>query len=112
MGFSPGIWFMLYGLKATIYMVKVSYNQKPYRRVLMELWGADVYSSPSTNTETGRRILKEDPDNPGSLGIAISEAIEDAIMHEDAKYSLGSVLNFVLLHQTVLGSRLRSRWSL
>ncbi|MEM1883893.1 MAG: TrpB-like pyridoxal phosphate-dependent enzyme, partial [Candidatus Bathyarchaeia archaeon] len=94
---------MLFGMKATVYMVKVSYNQKPYRRILMELWGADVYPSPSANTEYGRRILKDDPDNPGSLGIAISEAIEDAITHEDAKYSLGSVLNFVLLHQTVVG---------
>ena len=94
---------MLFGLKATIYMVKVSYNQKPYRRVMMELWGAEVYPSPSTNTEAGRRILKDDPNNPGSLGIAISEAIEDAVTHENAKYSLGSVLNHVLLHQTVVG---------
>ena len=94
---------MLFGLKTTIYMVKVSYNQKPYRRTLMELWGAKVYPSPSTNTEAGRRILKENPENPGSLGIAISEAIEDAVTHENVKYSLGSVLNHVLLHQTVVG---------
>ncbi len=94
---------MFFGLKSTIYMVKVSYHQKPYRRVLMELWGAEVYPSPSTNTESGRRILKEDPENPGSLGIAISEAIEDAVTHENVKYAIGSVVNHVLLHQTVVG---------
>lgn len=93
----------LFDLKVTIYMVKVSYFQKPYRRVLMELWGAEVIPSPSTRTKAGRSVLERDPDNPGSLGIAISEAVEDAATHEDAKYSLGSVLNHVLLHQTIIG---------
>ena len=91
------------GMKATIYMVSVSYHQKPHRKTLMQLWGADVYPSPSDQTEFGRKLLKEDPNNPGSLGIAISEAIEDAATHEDANYTLGSVLNHVLLHQTVIG---------
>ncbi|MCS7119815.1 MAG: TrpB-like pyridoxal phosphate-dependent enzyme [Nitrososphaerota archaeon] len=94
---------MMLGIKATVYMVKVSYLQKPYRRVLMESWGAEVYASPTDRTESGRRILKEDPDCPGSLGIAISEAVEDAVTHDDAKYSIGSVANHVLLHQTIIG---------
>jgi len=94
---------MTFGLKCTVYMVKASYYQKPYRRVLMELWGGEVYPSPSTKTEAGRKILKEDPDNPGSLGIAISEAIEDALTHEEANYAIGSVFNHVLMHQTVVG---------
>ncbi|MEM3519820.1 MAG: TrpB-like pyridoxal phosphate-dependent enzyme [Candidatus Hadarchaeales archaeon] len=94
---------MLFGLKCTIYMVKVSYQQKPYRRILMETWGAECVPSPSNRTQYGRRVLEQDPNNPGSLGIAISEAIEDAATHEDTKYSLGSVLNHVLLHQTVIG---------
>ncbi len=92
-----------FGLECTVYMVKVSYDQKPYRKSLMELWGAHVFASPSNKTNTGREILKEDPDSPGSLGVAISEAVEDAATHEDTKYSLGSVLNHVLLHQTVIG---------
>ncbi|MEM2637125.1 MAG: TrpB-like pyridoxal phosphate-dependent enzyme [Candidatus Korarchaeota archaeon] len=100
---------MLFGVKATVYMVKVSYNQKPYRRSLMELWGAEVHPSPSQNTEYGRNVLSKDPDNPGSLGIAISEAIEDAVKNKDAKYSLGSVLNFVLIHQTVVGLEARKQ---
>lgn len=94
---------MLFGLKCTVYMVKVSYQQKPYRRIMMESYGADVYASPSEHTEAGRRILKEDPSNPGSLGIAISEAVDDALAHEDANYGIGSVFNHVLLHQTVIG---------
>ncbi len=94
---------MLFGLKCTVYMVKVSYEQKPYRRILMETWGAECVPSPSTRTEYGKSVLKEDPKCPGSLGIAISEAIEDAASHENTKYSLGSVLNHVLLHQTVVG---------
>ena len=95
---------MLFGLKCTVYMVKVSYQQKPYRRSMMESFGAHVYSSPSKQTESGRKILKEDPDNPGSLGIAISEAVEDALTHEkEANYGIGSVFNHVLLHQTVEG---------
>ena len=93
----------LFDLKCTVYMVKVSYHQKPYRRILMETWGGEVIPSPSDRTESGRKVLERDPDNPGSLGIAISEAIEDAAKHEDTKYSLGSVLNHVLLHQTIIG---------
>ncbi|MEM0470428.1 MAG: TrpB-like pyridoxal phosphate-dependent enzyme [Desulfurococcaceae archaeon] len=93
----------LFGLRIRVYMVKASYNQKPYRRVLMQLYGAEVVPSPSHYTEFGRRVLKEDPDHPGSLGIAISEAIEDATSNPRTKYSLGSVLNHVLLHQTVIG---------
>jgi len=92
-----------FGLQLKVYMVKVSYHQKPYRRVLMETWGAQVVPSPSPDTEAGRRVLVEDPESPGSLGIAISEAVEDAASREDTKYSLGSVLNHVLLHQTVVG---------
>ncbi len=103
---------MMFGIKATIYMVKVSYMQKPYRRVLMESWGADVYASPSSQTESGRRILKENPESPGSLGIAISEAVEDAITHEDAKYAIGSVVNHVLLHQTVIGQEAKKQLQL
>ncbi len=93
----------LFDLKCTVYMVKVSYHQKPYRRVLMETWGGEVIPSPSDRTEVGRKILEQDPDNPGSLGIAISEAIEDAVKHDNTNYSLGSVLNHVLLHQTIIG---------
>jgi len=100
---------MLFGLKSTVYMVRVSYNQKPYRRILMEMWGAEVLASPSDRTEAGRRILEKDPDNPGSLGIAISEAVEDAVKDPKAKYTLGSVLNHVLLHQTVIGLEAREQ---
>ncbi len=101
-----------YDLKSTIYMVKVSYEQKPYRRILMEIWGAEVIPSPSKRTKVGREILEKDPDNPGSLGIAISEAIEDAITHDDTKYALGSVLNFVLLHQTIVGLEAKKQFEL
>jgi len=94
---------MMFGLKCTVYMVKVSYNQKPYRRIMMESFGADVYASPSDKTESGRKILKEDPENSGSLGIAISEAVEDALTLKGVKYGIGSVFNHVLLHQTVVG---------
>ena len=90
-------------LECTVYMVRVSYGQKPYRRLMMQTYGAEVHSSPTDLTRAGCNILEEDPDSPGSLGIAISEAVEDAATHEDAKYSLGSVLNHVLLHQTVIG---------
>ena len=92
-----------FGLECKVYMVKISYHQKPYRRSLMEVWGASVTPSPSEETETGRSILAENPDSLGSLGIAISEAVEVAAANEDIKYSLGSVLNHVLLHQTVVG---------
>ena len=84
-------------------MVKVSYNQKPYRRIMMETWGATVVPSPSTQTNIGKQILEKDPNSPGSLGIAISEACEDAFSRDDTSYSLGSVLNHVILHQTVIG---------
>jgi tryptophan synthase beta chain len=93
----------LFGLECKVYMVKVSYHQKPYRRSLIHLWGGEVVSSPSTDTAAGRAVLAEHPDSPGSLGIAISEAVEDAASREDTNYSLGSVLNHVLLHQTVIG---------
>ncbi len=93
----------LFGLEVEVYMVKVSYNQKPYRRALMEAYGARVVASPSQETATGRAILAEHPDSTGSLGIAISEAVEMVVQREDTKYALGSVLNHVLLHQTVVG---------
>ena len=93
----------LFDLECTVYMVRVSYGQKPYRRIMMESWGAEVFPSPTDKTEAGRQILQNDPQSPGSLGIAISEAIENAAKHEDTKYSLGSVLNHVLLHQTIVG---------
>jgi tryptophan synthase beta chain len=93
----------LFGMDLTVYMVKVSYHQKPYRRTLMQLYGADVFPSPTEHTEYGRKLLAEDPDNGGSLGIAISEALEDVVTHPGSKYALGSVLNHVLLHQTVIG---------
>jgi tryptophan synthase beta chain len=100
------------GIDCTVYMVKVSYYQKPYRRVLMQLWGAEVYPSPSDKTESGRKVLEENPDSPGSLGIAISEAVEDAFKHEDTNYSLGSVLNHVLLHQTIIGLEARKQFEM
>jgi len=93
----------LFGLECKVFMVKVSYNQKPYRRIMMQTWGANCIPSPSTETEAGRKILEQDPDSPGSLGIAISEAVEAAVSDKDTKYSLGSVLNHVLLHQTING---------
>ncbi len=93
----------LFGLECKVYMVKVSYHQKPYRRVMMETWGGSVVASPSEETNAGRAVLAEDPETPGSLGIAISEAVEDAATRDDTAYSLGSVLNHVLLHQTVIG---------
>jgi len=93
----------IFGLECKVYMVRISYDQKPYRRVLMEAWGAKCIPSPSRETEAGRKILEKDPDSPGSLGIAISEAVEEAARRDDTKYSLGSVLNHVMLHQTVIG---------
>lgn len=98
------------GLECQVYMVKCSYHQKPYRRSMMQLYGAQVVPSPSDLTETGRKILREDPDCPGSLGIAISEAIEDTVTHEATKYALGSVLNHVCLHQTVVGLEAREQF--
>jgi tryptophan synthase beta chain len=93
----------VFGLECMVYMVKCSYYQKPHRRTLMEMWGANCIPSPSDRTQAGRKMLAEDPDCPGSLGIAISEAVEDAAQRKDTNYSLGSVLNHVLLHQTIIG---------
>jgi tryptophan synthase beta chain len=93
----------LFGLECNVYMVKVSYQQKPYRKMMMHTWGATVHPSPSDQTEFGRAMLKKDPHCPGSLGIAISEAIEDTVKTPNTKYSLGSVLNHVCLHQSVIG---------
>jgi tryptophan synthase beta chain len=92
-----------FGLECKIYMVRVSYQQKPYRRSMMHLWGGNVVASPSNETQAGRSILAKHPDSPGSLGIAISEAVEAAVLNEDTRYTLGSVLNHVMLHQTVIG---------
>jgi len=99
----------LFGLECKVYMVKSSYEQKPYRRILMETWGAKVVPSPSQDTKVGRDILAKDPNSPGSLGIAISEAIEDTVTHKNTKYSLGSVLNHVLLHQTIIGQEVKKQ---
>ncbi len=93
----------LFGLTCRVYMVKVSFHQKPYRKLMMQAWEAEVFASPSEQTEYGRKVLKEEPHCPGSLGIAISEAIEDAVKNPGSKYSLGSVLNHVCLHQSVIG---------
>ncbi len=92
-----------FGIGCTVYMVKCSYYQKPYRKSMMQTFGAEVFPSPSDKTECGRKILAKDPDCPGSLGMAISDALEDTLSHDDVKYSLGSVLNHVILHQTVIG---------
>jgi tryptophan synthase beta chain len=95
---------MMFGLKATVYMVRASYDQKPYRKMMMNAFGAECFASPSNKTEAGRKILAEDPDNKGSLGIAISEAVEDALVNEEeTNYAIGSVFNHVCLHQTVEG---------
>ncbi|MGO8765971.1 MAG: TrpB-like pyridoxal phosphate-dependent enzyme [Limisphaerales bacterium] len=93
----------LFGLECNVYMVRVSYDHKPYRRMLMHTWGATVHPSPSDQTEYGRKMLAQDPQCPGSLGMAISEAVEDTVKTPNTKYSLGSVLNHVCLHQTVIG---------
>ncbi len=93
----------LMGIECKVYMVKISFEQKPFRKMMMRVWGADCVASPSNQTKAGRAILKEMPDTPGSLGIAISEAVEEAVSRDDTKYALGSVLNHVMLHQTVIG---------
>jgi len=93
----------VFGLEVKVYMVRASYDQKPYRRILMETYGSQVVASPSLDTSYGRKVLGENPDHTGSLGVAISEAIEDTVSHPGTKYSLGSVFDFVLLHQTVIG---------
>lgn len=98
-----------FGLECLVYMVKVSFHQKPYRKVMMQTYGATIHASPSETTEFGKKILAQNPDNPGSLGIAISEAIEVAAGDASSKYSLGSVLNHVLLHQTVIGQETREQ---
>jgi tryptophan synthase beta chain len=102
-GSSMALACQMFGLQCTVYMVKVSFGQKPYRKSMMQLWGAEVLASPSNRTNAGRAILAADPESPGSLGIAISEAVEDAATHEDTRYALGSVLNHVCMHQTVVG---------
>jgi tryptophan synthase beta chain len=101
-------WF---GLECTVYMVKVSYHQKPYRRTMMRLWGSDVIASPSTQTQAGRAMLEKDPESLGSLGVAISEAVEDAAGRADTNYALGSVLNHVLMHQTIIGLEARQQFA-
>ncbi|HEX9184966.1 MAG TPA: TrpB-like pyridoxal phosphate-dependent enzyme [Burkholderiales bacterium] len=93
----------LFGIEVKVFMVRVSYNQKPYRRAMMETYGAKCIASPSSETNSGRAILQQNKDHPGSLGIAISEAVEVAATNDDTKYALGSVLNHVLMHQTVVG---------
>ncbi len=100
---------MFFDIELKVYMVKISYEQKPYRRILIETWGATVVPSPSTDTKAGRDILAQDPECTGSLGLAISEAVEDAATRDDTNYSLGSVLNHVLLHQTIIGEETRKQ---
>ena len=102
----------IFNIKCRIYMVKCSYEQKPYRRVLMESWGAEVYPSPTKLTNVGREMLKKDPNTSGSLGIAISEAVEDAATHDNTNYALGSVLNHVVLHQTIIGLEMKKQFEL
>jgi tryptophan synthase beta chain len=91
------------GSKCTVYMVRISFDQKPYRKSMIQVWGAEINPSPSERTMAGKRFLAQDPDTPGTLGMAITEAVEDAATHEDTNYSLGSVLNHVCLHQTIVG---------
>jgi tryptophan synthase beta chain len=102
----------MFGLECTVYMVRVSYDQKPYRRMMMHTWGAEVFASPSDHTHAGQGVLAQHPDSPGSLGIAISEAVEDAATHSDTNYALGSVLNHVMLHQTVIGQEAKLQMQL
>ncbi|MFA5214342.1 MAG: TrpB-like pyridoxal phosphate-dependent enzyme [Methanoregula sp.] len=100
---------MLYDLECTIYMVRSSYEQKPYRKSMMQVWGAECIPSPSIKTKSGQAMLAKDPDTPGSLGMAISEAVEDAASHANTNYALGSVLNHVCLHQTIIGQECREQ---
>lgn len=99
----------LLDLECTVYMVKVSFEQKPDRKNIMNIYNGNVYASPSENTEIGRKILAENPDHPGSLGVAISEAMEEALANDEVKYTLGSVLNHVMLHQTIIGQELKTQ---
>jgi tryptophan synthase beta chain len=108
-GTAVGFACKLFGLESMVYMVKLSYEQKPYRKIMMNLFGADVVASPSNKTENGRKFLAEDPNSTGSLGIAISEAVEDAMSRKDTNYCLGSVLNHVLLHQTIIGQEAKKQ---
>lgn len=102
----------LFGLKCRIYMVQTSYQNKPGRKIIAQLYGAEMFPSPSDQTNFGRKLLKENPNHPGTLGIAISEAIEDTLAHEDTRYSLGSVLNHVLMHQTIIGLEAKKQFEL
>ncbi|MHB0913953.1 MAG: TrpB-like pyridoxal phosphate-dependent enzyme [Armatimonadota bacterium] len=102
-GSSLALACQMFGLECTVYMVRCSYQQKPYRRSMIQTWGATIHQSPSRETQYGSKVLEADPDCPGSLGIAISEAIEDTVSHPNTKYALGSVSNHVLLHQTIIG---------
>lgn len=99
----------LLDLECNVYMVKVSFQQKPYRKTIMNMYGGNLFASPSDNTQVGRNVLKETPDHLGSLGIAISEAVEEALTDEKTKYSLGSVLNHVMLHQTIIGQEIKTQ---
>ncbi len=111
-GSSMALATRMFGLECTVYMVKVSFTQKPYRKSMMQLWGASVIPSPSEQTNAGRSILAADPGSQGSLGIAISEAVEDAVTHKDTHYALGSVLNHVCMHQTVIGQEAKEQLKL
>ena len=102
----------IFGLECRIYMVRISYHQKPGRRTIAQVYGAEMFPSPSNQTKFGRKLLKENPNHPGTLGIAISEAIEDTLTHEDTRYSLGSVLNHVLMHQTIVGLEAKKQFEL
>ncbi|NYT05805.1 MAG: TrpB-like pyridoxal phosphate-dependent enzyme [Methanomicrobiales archaeon] len=99
----------LFGMDCTVYMVRASYQQKPYRKMMMQTWGAECLPSPTDRTEAGRMVLARDPDTSGSLGIAISEAVEDAATHDNTNYALGSVLNHVCLHQTIVGQEAQAQ---
>ncbi len=102
----------LFDLVCKVYMVRISFDQKPFRKIMMNTWGAECVASPSNQTRAGRAILEKTPDTPGSLAIAISEAIEDAVTSKDTRYSLGSVLNFVILHQSVIGLEARKQFEM
>jgi tryptophan synthase beta chain len=102
----------LFDLKCRIYMVRASYHQKPGRKIIAQLYGAEMFPSPSDQTNFGRKLLKENPNNPGTLGIAITEAVEDTLAHDDTRYSLGSVLNHVLMHQTIIGLEAKKQFEL
>jgi tryptophan synthase beta chain len=102
----------IFDLKCRIYMVRVSYQQKPGRKIIAQMYGAEMFPSPSDQTAFGRKLLKQNPDHPGTLGIAITEAIEDTLAHDDTRYSLGSVLNHVLMHQTIIGLEAKKQFEL